>query len=167
MLEKLLQMADGPLQDALAKSGTNASPGAASAIEEVLGSLLQKQAKSGNTEAVKEMFSGRETAPTSPVVNNLKGDLSQGLADRLGIDSKQAMAMAAVALPLLINFFNKKVNDAPQANDDIMSSIVKSIQGDGNGGGLESIMGSLLGGGNKGGGMDLGGLMDLGKGLFK
>lgn len=167
MLEKLLKMADGPLQDALARSGTNAGPGTASAIEEIFGSLLEKRAKSGNTEAVKEMFSGRETTPTSPVVNNLKGDLSQGLADRLGIDSKQAMAMAAVALPLLINFFNKKVNDAPQANDDIMSSIVKAIQGEGNGGGLESIMGSLLGGGNKGGGMDLGGLMDLGKGLFK
>lgn len=98
----------------------------------------------------------------------MKGDLSQGLTDKLGIDSKQAMAMAAGALPLLINFFNKKVNNAPQANDDIMSSIVKPIQGDGNGGGLESIMGSLLGGGrNKGGGMDLRGLMDLGKELFK
>ncbi|WP_332914399.1 hypothetical protein [Algoriphagus boritolerans] len=49
-----------------------------------------------------------------------------------------------------------------------MSSIAKSLQGGGNGGGLESIMGSLLGGsGSKGGGMDLGGLMDLGKGLFK
>lgn len=113
------------------------------------------------------MFSGRETAPTSPVVNNLKGEHSQGLADKLGIDSKQAMSMAAVALPLLINFFNKKVNDAPQANYDLISSIVKSIQGDGNGGGLESIMGSLLGGrGNKASGMDLGGLMDLGKGFY-
>lgn len=167
MLEKLLQMADGPLQEALAKSGANANPGAAGAIEEVLGSLIQKQAKSGNLDAVMEMFSGKETSPNSPVVNNLSGDLSQGLMEKLGIDSKQAMAMAATALPLLMNFFNKKVNDAPQANEDIMSSIAKSLQGGGNGGGLESIMGSLLGGGNKGGGMDLGGLMDLGKGLFK
>jgi hypothetical protein len=168
MLDKLLKMADGPLQEALARSGTNASPGTASAIEDIFGSLLQKQANSGNVEAVKEMFSGRETSPNSPVVNSLSGDLSQGLMDKLGIDSKQAMSMAATALPLLLNFFNKKVNDAPQANEDIMSSIAKSLQGGGNGGGLESIMGSLLGGGgNKGGGMDLGGLMDLGKGLFK
>jgi uncharacterized protein YidB (DUF937 family) len=167
MLEKLLKMADGPLQDALARSGTNASPGTASAIEDVFGSLLQKQAKSGNLDAVKEMFSGKETAPNSPVVNNLSGDFSQGLMEKLGIDSQQAMTMAAAALPLLMNLFNKKVNDAPQANEDIMSTIAKSLQGEGNGGGLESIMGSLLGGGNKGAGMDLGGLMDLGKGLFK
>lgn len=168
MLDKLLKMADGPLQDALAKSGVNASPGTAGAIEDVLGSLLQKQAKSGNLDAVMEMFSGKETSPNSPVVNNLSGDLANGLASKLGIDSKQAMALAATALPLLMNFFNKKVNDAPQDNEDIMSSIAKSLQGGGNGGGLESIMGSLLGGGgSKGGGMDLGGLMDLGKGLFK
>lgn len=168
MLDKLLKMADGPLQEALARSGSNVNPGTASAIEDIFGSLLQKQANSGNVDAVKEMFSGRETSPNSPVVNSLSGDLSQGLMDKLGIDSKQAMSMAATALPLLLNFFNKKVNDAPQANEDIMSSIAKSLQGGGNGGGLESIMGSLLGGGgNKGGGMDLGGLMDLGKGLFK
>lgn len=168
MLEKLLKMAEGPLQEALAKSGTTAGPGTASAIEDVFGSLLQKQAKSGNLDAVKEMFSGSETSPDSPVINNLSGDLSQGLMEKLGIDSQQAMSMAAAALPMLLNFFNKKVNDAPQANEDIMSSIAKSLQGNGTGGGLEDIMGSLLGsGGNKGGGMDLGGLMDLGKGLFK
>lgn len=167
MLDKLLKMAEGPLQEALAKSGNNARPGTASAIEDVFGSLLQKKAKSGNTDAVKEMFSGRETPSSSPVVNNLSGDLSEGLMEKLGIDSKQAMAIAATALPLLMNFFNKKVNDAPQDNEDIMSSIAKSLQGEGNGGGLESIMGSLLGGGDKGGGLDLVGLMNMGKSLFK
>lgn len=167
MLEKLLKMAEGPLQEVLAKTGNNAGPGSASAIEEIFASLLNKQAKSGNLEPVKEMFSGKETAPNSPVVSNLSGDFSKGIADKLGIDSKKAMAIAAVALPLLMNFFNKKVNDAPQDNNDIMSSIAKSLQGGGNSGGLEDIMGSLLGGGKKDGGMDLGGLIDMGKGLFK
>jgi uncharacterized protein YidB (DUF937 family) len=167
MLDKLLKMAEGPLQEALAKSGNNTTSGATNAIEDVLGSLLQNQAQSGNLDAVKEMFSGKETASNSPVVNNLNGDLAQGIAAKLGIDSTQALAMASTAVPLLMNFFNQKVNDAPQANEDIMSSIAKSLQGGGNGGGLEDIMGSLLGGGNKGGGMDLGGLMDLGKSLFK
>jgi uncharacterized protein YidB (DUF937 family) len=101
------------------------------------------------------------------VVNNLNGDLAQGIAAKLGIDSTQALAMASTALPLLMNFFNQKVNDAPQANEDIMSSIASSLQNGGNSGGIEDIMGSLLGGGNKGGGMDLGGIMDLGKSLFK
>jgi hypothetical protein len=166
MLDQLLKMAEGPLQELLAKSGTNPKPGTASAIEEVFGNLLQKQAKSGNTAAVKEMFSGKETSPNSPIVKNLSEDLSQGLMDKLGIDSKQAMTMAMAALPLLMNFFNKKINDSPQDNNDIMSSITRSLQGN-NGTGLEDIMGSLLGGKGKSGGLDLGGLMDLGKGLFK
>jgi len=64
-----------------------------------------------------------------------------------------------------MNFFNQKVNDAPQDNNDIMNSVAKALQG-GQGAGGADILGSLLGGGGKGG-MDLGGLMDMGKGLFK
>ena len=76
------------------------------------------------------------------------------------------MGIAAAALPMIMNFFNKRVNDAPQDNNDIMSSIVSSLQGGQGKVGTADLLGSLLGGGGKGG-MDLGGLMDMGKGLFK
>jgi hypothetical protein len=85
---------------------------------------------------------------------------------KLGISNQQAMGMAAAAIPMIMNFFNKRVNDAPQDNQDIMSSIVETVQGKSGKIGAGDLMGSLLGGG-KGGGMDLGGLIDLGKGLFK
>ena len=167
MLDQLLKMADGPLRDLLANSNTPVGPGAASTIEETLSSLLQEKVQSGDAQAVKEMFSGQDTDPQSPVVNSLAGDLSNKLSEKLGIDSSQAMSLAMTALPMIMNFFNKRVNDAPQDNNDIMNSVVKSLQGGSGSGGMD-ILGSLLGGGKgKDGGMDLGGLMDLGKGLFK
>jgi len=157
MIDQLLKMADGPLQELLSNSGVNAGPGAASAIESTLSNILQSKAKAGDLNAVKEMFSGNDTDPDSPVVQNLAGDLSSGLMNKLGIDSKQAMSIAMTALPFIMNFFNKRVNDAPMANN--------ALQG-GPGAGGADILGTLLGRGDKGG-MDLGGLMGMGKGLFK
>lgn len=158
-------MADGPLKELLSNSEMNGTPGAASAIKDTLGSLLQNKAQSGDLSAIKEMFSGSDTSPQSPVIQNLAGDLTSGLMEKLGISSDQAMSLAKTALPMLMNFFNQKVNDAPQANEEIMNSVAKALQG-GLGAGRADIIGLLLEGG-KGGGMDLGGLMNMGKGLFK
>ncbi len=166
MLDKLLKMADGPLKDLLAGVDPGKASQATNIVEESVLSSLKNQVASGDLSAVREMFSGKDTDPSSPVINNLKGDVSQNLMEKLGIDSQTAMTMAAAALPMLMNMFNKKVNDAPQANEDIMSSVVDSIKG-GGGSGVGDILGSLLGGGKEGkGGMDLGGLIDMGKGFF-
>lgn len=137
----------------------------AGVIKEQVLLSLQEQVKSGDFSALSEMFSGKETSSSSSAVNKLEGNVSQSLIDRLGIDSATAMKMATVAIPLLMNMFNKKVNDAPQASDDIMSTIAKSLQGDSTGG--SDILGSLLGGSDGKGGMDLGGLINMGKSLFK
>lgn len=166
MLDQLLKMADGPLGDMLSKSGASNNSSASSALQETLVSVLMNKAKSGNLDAIKEMFSGGDTAPDSPVVSSLTGEVSEGLASKLGINSQQAMQMVMTALPFIMNFFNKNVNDAPQANSDIMNSIAKAVQGGGNSSGVEDILGSLLGGGKKKGGMDLGGLINMGRGLF-
>ena len=167
MLDKLLQLADGPLREMLSGVDKDKAIDSAHVVEESVFETLKKQVASGDLSAVREMFSGRETDPSSPVVNNLKGDVSHSLMDKLGIDSKTAMTMAAMAIPLLMNMFNKKVNDAPQKNEDIQSSIADSLKG-GGGSGVGDILGSLLGGSKDGkGGMDLGGLINMGKGLFK
>ena len=164
MLDQLLKLAEGPLQEML--EGMNQDKASASAIKDSLTSSLQKRVSSGDTDAIMEMFSGKETSPGAPVINSLQGDVSQNLMDKLGISKEQAMGIAAAALPMIMNFFNKRVNDAPQDNNDIMSSIVSSLQGGQGKVGTADLLGSLLGGGGKGG-MDLGGLMDMGKGLFK
>lgn len=166
MLDKLLKLADGPLRKILAGVDKDNAPESAHIVEESVLETLKRQVSSGDLSAVKEMFSGKETDPSNPVANNLQGEVSHSLMDKLGIDSKTAMSMAAVAIPFLMNMFNKKVNDAPQKNEDIMSSIADSLKG-GDGSGAGNILGSLLGGGDGKGGMDLGGLINMGKGLFK
>lgn len=165
MLDQLLKMADRPLQEMLA--GMNQDSSGASVIKDSLENSLKKRVASGDTAAIQEMFSGKETSPDAPIINNLQGDVSQGLMDRLGISKEQAMGIAAAALPMIMNFFNKRVNDAPQENNDIMSSILSSLQGGQGKVGTADLVGSLLGNGEGNGGMDLGGLMNMGKGLFK
>jgi len=165
MIDQLLKLADGPLQEMLSGMNQNQPNQTASAMKETVFSSLQTQISSGNLDVVKEMFSGSETSPDAPVIQNLQGGVADDLMGKLGISREQAMGIAAAALPMIMNFFNKRVNDAPQENGDIMSSIVDSLQGKSGKIDASDLMGSLLGGG-KSGGMDLGGLMDLGKGLF-
>lgn len=165
MLDQLLKLADGPLQQIL--EGMNQNKVGASAIKDSLTNSLQKRIASGDTAAVQEMFSGKETSPDAPEINSLQGDVSEGLMEKLGITKVQAMGIAAAALPMLMNFFNKRVNDAPQDNNDIMSSIVSSLKGGQGKVATADLLGSLLGKSGGNGGMDLGGLMNMGKGLFK
>lgn len=166
MLDQLLKMADGPLQEMLGGMNQDNPSGTSSAIQESLTGLLQKKVASGDTSALMEMFSGNDTAADSGAVQNLQGDMVSDLIGKLGISKEQAMGIAASALPMVMNYFNKNVNDAPQANGDIMSSVVSALQGGEGKVNPTDLLGSLMGGGGKGG-MDLGGLMDMGKGLFK
>lgn len=168
MLDQLLKMADGPLQEMLSGMNQENPAGTASALEESLGSLLQKKVASGDTSALQEMFSGKETNAASGVIQGLQGDVITDLIGKLGISKEQAAGIVSAALPMIMNYFNKNVNDAPQANEDIMSSVISSLQGGQGKVNPTDLLGSLMGNGGKGGGgMDLGGLMDMGKGLFK
>ena len=163
MLDQLLTMAEGPMKEILSKSGLDEGPNTTSAIKHSLTTILENKAKSGNFSEIREMFSGSDTPASSPAIASLAGDLSGGLMDRLGISKEKAMSIAMVVLPMLMNFFNKKVNDAPMSNGKIGDLIGDLIGGKNSSSGSD-LLGSLLGGKN---GSGLGGLMDLGKGLFK
>lgn len=165
MLDQLLNLAEGPLEEMLSGMNQSNPKSSASVLKESIFSSLQKQVVSGELDGVKEMFSGSETSPSAPVINQLQGNVSEGLMEKLGISKEQAMGIAAAALPMIMNFFNKRVNDAPQDNQDIMSSVVAALHGGSGKVNPTDLLGSLMGSG-KNCGMDLGGLMDLGKGFF-
>jgi hypothetical protein len=166
MLDQLLKLAEGPLKEMLSGMNHDQPQKSASVLKESIFSSLKNQIGSGNMDGVKEMFSGSETSPNAPVIQELQGGVADDLMGKLGISNEQAMGIAAAAIPMIMNFFNKRVNDALQDNQDIMSSIVDLVQGKTGKIGAGDLMGSLLGGG-KDGGIDLGGLMNMGKGLFK
>lgn len=163
MLDGLLKSADGSLQDLLANKGEN--PDSAGSVKETVLRVIQQQATTGNFDALMEMFSGRETDPDGPAVNQLKGDVVSGLSEKLGIDSQKALSIATAVLPMLLNLFNKKVNDAPQANDEIQKSVVESVKGEDKTR-LGGILGSIFGTDENPGAIDLGSMIDLGKGFF-
>jgi hypothetical protein len=165
MLDQLLKLADGPLHEMLSGMNQDQPNQSAGNLKDSIFPSHQNQISAGNLDAVKEMFSGSKTPPDAPVIQNLQGGVADDIMIKLGISKDQAMGISAAALPMIMNFFNKHVNDAPQDNQDIMSTIVDSIQGKSRKIGAGDLMGCLLDGGK--GGMDLGGLMDIGKGLFK
>ncbi|WPR77555.1 DUF937 domain-containing protein [Algoriphagus sp. NG3] len=168
MLDQLLNMAEVPLQEMLAGMNQTQDGVSGPVLKDSIAAGLQKQIASGNLNGIKEMFSGKETSPDAPAINTLQSDVSQNLMDKLGISKEQAMGIAAAALPMIMNYFNKRVNDAPQDNNDIMSSLISSMQGGKSNINPTDLLGSLMGNGDGGkGGMDIGGLMDFGKGLFK
>lgn len=166
MLDQLLKMAEGPLKEVLSGVNSEKSPQAMNIVRETVMNSLQNQVAKGDLGVVKEMFSGKNTDASNPILNALTGEVATNLISKLGIDSSTAMSMAKVAIPVVMNLFNQKINSAPQANEDIMSSVIDTLKG-GNGGGIGSMLGSILGGASGGkGGLDLGGLMNLGKSLF-
>lgn len=165
MLDQLLKMADGPLQEMLSSMNQENPSETASALESSLGKVLKNKVASGDTAALMEMFSGKETNSSSQALQGLQGDIVSDLIGKLGISKGQTIKIVSAALPIIMNYFNKKVNDAPQANEDIMSSVIDSLQGKSGKINAGDLLGSLMGGGGKGG-MDLGGLMNMGKGLF-
>ncbi|MFC3881616.1 DUF937 domain-containing protein [Algoriphagus namhaensis] len=167
MLDQLLKAADGPLKEMLAGMNQENPSATASALEDSLAGILKQKVSSGDTSAIAEMFSGRETNASSSVIQGLQGDVVSDLIGKLGISKEQAAGIVSAALPMIMNYFNKNVNNAPQANEDIMSSVISSLQGGEGKVNPTDLLGSLMGGGKGDGGMDLGGLMDMGKGLFK
>ncbi len=164
MLNDLLKQANGPLQEMLAKAGESGD--SADAVRESFAELIQRQAKSGDFSGVLEMFSGSVTAADSPTVDHLKGDLGSGLSEKLGIDSDKALALAAQALPFLLNIFNKKVNDAPMPNEQVAESMAKSLGKDDESG-LGEVFSSIFGTKNDTDSFDLGDVIDFGSSLFK
>ncbi len=163
MIEELLKSADRPLQELLATKGGN--PDAAGTVRAAFLSLIQKQTSAGNFDGLMEMFSGKETDPESPAVNHLKGDLVSELSGKLGIDTQNALSIASAALPMLFNLFNKRINDAPQANEEIQQSVIKSVKGETNSG-LGGVLSSIFGTDENPRAIDLDGIINLGKSLF-
>lgn len=164
MLNELLKSANGPLRELLANAGKSGD--SAETVTESVLEVIQRHAQSGDFSGVMEMFSGASTAADGPTVNSLKGEVGNSLSEKLGIDSGQALALAAQALPFLLNIFNKKVNDAPQSNDQIAGSVVESLKKDGESG-LGEVFSSIFGTKNDADSFDLGDVIDLGSKFFK
>ena len=116
---------------------------AASTVGTSVFETISNQVSSGNLGGLKEMLSGGDTYSDNPVVSNLTTKVINNLSERNGLNPQLATTIASVAVPIVMNMFNKQANAAQSKGVDI--------------GGL--ISGALSGGGNQGGGGLLGGLL--------
>ena len=92
----------------------------------------------GGLENIMGLFSGGSNAINNEVVN-MSGNIANNLMGKFGIGSEQASGIVKMILPQVINSLISKTND-PNDNSFDVQSIIGSLMGGGEG------LGSLLGG---------------------
>lgn len=104
---------------------------------------------------------------SNPIVNMMVGHFAGKLMSKFNLGSGEANKVANSMIPNVINSLVNKTND-PNDNGFSLDGLLNSITGgkaaevipqQNNGGGLQDILGQLMGGGNQTGGG--GGLMDI------
>lgn len=160
MFEQLMGMAQEHLggnmgsHPDLQQAGVNPQDVAGVASESIMQGLNQ-QVQSGDYSSVQEMLSGMDTSPDSPAVNGLMPGVTSQLSNRLGLSPGVAQTIAMMAIPLILNMLNGRVNQSRQGGNDI-GGMLGGLLGGGNagnsgnansGGGIGGLLGSVLGGG--------------------
>ncbi len=156
MFEQLMNMAQQHLggnmgsHPDLQQAGVNPQDVAGVASESIMQSLNQ-QVQSGDYSSVQEMLSGMDTSPDSPAVNGLMPGVTSQLSNRLGLSPGVAQTIAMMAIPLILNMLNGRVNQSRQGGNDIGGMLGGLMGGGGgnanSGGGIGGLLGSVLGGG--------------------
>lgn len=154
MFDQLLSMATSqlsenmPSHEALQGLGVDHQNVASVASSSILQTLMH-QVQNGDPGAVQEMLSGNETTFESPAVSKLMPSVTSQLSNQLNLSSGAAQAIAAVAIPLIMNMLNGRVQNAQQGGMDI-GGMLGGLLGGGNSGGgmLGSVLGGMMGGGS-------------------
>lgn len=111
----------------------------------VVNAILQ-QAKKGNMGSLKEMLSGADTHNENEVLKQLQNPVINQLQSKLNISGQTAQQLAIMALPIIMNMLNSKVNSAQSNGYNINDALNKLSQN--KGGLLNSIIG-MFGGNNQ------------------
>ena len=119
---------------------------------------LAGQVSSGNIGGLAEMLSGKDTGSDNPIVSSLTGTVVENLSKQNGINPALASTIASVAIPFILNMFNKQAGTAQAGGMDMGSLISGALAGGNQGGGgmLGNLLGGILGGNNNQGGGSLG-----------
>ncbi len=149
MLNQLLEMAqnhlDGISRDIPELTDVDSKQITSITSKTVVDTILQ-QAKKGNMGSLREMLSGADTDNQSDVLQQLKGPVVNQLQSKLNISGQSAQQLAVMALPIIMNMLNGKVNAAKTNGFDINNALQGLSQN--KGGFLNSILG-MFGGNNQ------------------
>lgn len=160
MFEQLIQMATSQLSEKFVEHPDIPHQdfdyqGAAGTVGSSVFETLAGQVTSGNLDGIKEMLSGQNTSGDNPIVGSLIQNIIGSLTAKNGINPQLASTIASIAVPFIMNMFNKQAGEAQSGGMDIGGLIGSALGGGGNSGGgglLGNLLGSVLGGGGNSGG---------------
>lgn len=153
MFDQILKMATSQLSEKLREDGNipdqemDVEQVATVSGESILGTVSD-ELSSGNLGAIQEMLSGSNTTASNPLVATISSSLVSALVSRAGLSASLAQTVSSVAVPFVMNMFNKNVSNAQESGMDIGGLLTGVLGQAGGGGALGGILGSVLGGGN-------------------
>jgi len=106
---------------------------------------LQQAVANGKMQKLMGLFQNEENVMSNPLAQQAQGSFIESITSKLGIDSKTASGLAGSLLPMIMNSLVKRTNsNAPEDS----------------GFNINSLIGSLTGGGGNAGGLDIGGIIN-------
>ncbi len=160
MLEQLMNLVRQHAGDAIINNPAIPNEKNEEAVSDASASImagLKGAVANGNVDGVLDLFKGgAQSAGNSPLAQNIQSGYAQDLVHKFGLDHGKASGIAASLIPMLLQKFVHKTNDANDNSFDLQS-IIGHLTG---GVGLQDVAG---GGANKN---DGGGIMGQIKGMF-
>ena len=105
---------------------------------------LKTAMSSGGVEGITNLFKGGNVA-ANPMVSNMSSGVAQRLMNKFGIDSAQAGGIVQSLIPMVMSKFVNKTNDPNDKSFD-MQSIIGSLTGGGAAGGIMGSLKNVFGG---------------------
>ncbi|MFI5170797.1 MAG: hypothetical protein ACHQFW_00315 [Chitinophagales bacterium] len=115
MLEQLILMAQerlGGISRDIPELNDLDSTQVTDVTSQTLINTIMQQAKKGNVLSLREMLSGIDTPADHKVIERLKDPIMNQLQSRLNISGESAKQLAVIALPIIMNMLNHKVQNA-------------------------------------------------------
>lgn len=143
MFEAIIDQLKQQLADVLKDQHNLSQPDAektAEAAGKSLVDIVKQQVSQKDFSTVNEALSGTQTDASHPAVQNLINPLGENIAERTGIDTTKALAIASSLLPFVFNMFNDQVQQAKSKGIDVQDMVKKVAGGDLNMANMGSFM---------------------------
>ena len=148
MLENLLNLVKEHAQEAIVNNSAVPNEHNDAAIQEVTNAIhsgLSNSAQGGGLESIMQMFGGQAgNVAGNPIVQNIINTAASSLSSKFGVDSSQASSIVSSLIPQVMNHFTQQTADPNNSSFDLNSVIGSLTGGSQGGGGIASMIGSFL-----------------------
>jgi len=110
---------------------------------EALASGFKNHLNLSDVSGMMNLFGGAANTGSNPMINGVESTVVNALVQKVGLSQTVATTIASTVIPMVINAFKNKVND-PGEKDFTAESVLKSITGGNNNGGILGSLGKLF-----------------------